>query len=286
VTALPPLNVVVVAYGSPDLLERCLTALGHELPVLVIDNSSSDEVREIAARDSCRYLDSGGNVGFAAAVNLALDVLGPKRGDVLLLNPDAQVGGDVARALQRTMRTDGNKRVACVSPVLSRDDGTAERVEWPFPTPGRAWLDAIGLGSVGRSTGFLIGAALVLRSEAIDAVGSFDERFFLYAEETDWQRRAVNGGWRTYVCRDLRARHSGAGTSSNTAVREATFHASVERYLRKWHGTIGWQTFRAGVLFGAAIRCVVGTKRAANRQRFVRYLRGPVRCSVALGSPL
>jgi GT2 family glycosyltransferase len=281
VTDLPVLNVVVVAYGSPDLLDRCLDAVGNGLQVLVIDNSSSEKAHHIAAEHGCRYVDPGSNLGFAAGVNRALVELGPTHGDVLLLNPDAQLTGEAASAMQAAMRAVGRERVACVSPALTRDDGSAEQVEWPFPTPGRAWLEAIGLGSLRQGHGFLIGAVLLLRSEAIDDVGALDERFFLYAEETDWQRRAANKGWAVHSCRDLTARHSGAGTSADDGRRQALFHASVERYIRKWYGNVGWQTFRVAVLFGAAIRCVVSNQRVSHRDRFVRYLRGPARCAEA-----
>ena len=253
--------------------------------MLVVDNSSSTEVREVVGNHHGRYVDSGANVGFAAGVNRALAELGPAHGDVLLLNPDAQISTEVARSLQEAMRAHGNERVACVSPALTRDDGSQERVEWPFPTPARAWLDALGLGSVQRAPGFLIGAILLLRREAIDEVGAFDERFFLYAEETDWQQRAVRAGWSVQCCSALTARHSGAGTSSDEQARQARFHASVERYIRKWHGTAGWQVFRAAVMFGAGVRWLDTGQRALQRDRFDRYRRGPVHCAALISPP-
>jgi GT2 family glycosyltransferase len=270
------LNVVVVAYGSPDLVAHCLAVLDEGLPVLVIDNSSSEKVRDIAAAHGSRYVDAGANLGFAAGVNRALAELGPTHGDVLLLNPDARVTGEVVRALQEAMHSDDNSRVACASPALTRDEGTPERVEWPFPSPGQVWLEAFGLGNLWTKPQFLIGAVLLLRSEAIDDVGMFDERFFLYAEETDWQRRATNAGWSALVCRRLVASHTGGGTSSDENQRTAASHASAERYIRKWYGCAGWQTFRAGVMLGAGLRWAA-TRRTAQRDRLVRYFRGPIR---------
>ncbi len=54
---LPPIHVVIVAYGSPLLLERCLGALGDGLEVIIVDNSSSEEVSALAERHGCRYID-------------------------------------------------------------------------------------------------------------------------------------------------------------------------------------------------------------------------------------
>ena len=281
----PALSVVVVAYGSPELLELCLEALGSGLPVLVIDNSSRADVHDVVAKHGHRYADAGSNLGFAAGVNRALGELGPAHGDVLLLNPDAQVTSQVARALQHRMRAAGRERVACVSPRLTRGDGSTERVEWPFPTPWRAWLEAVGLGRLRREPGFLIGAVLLLRSEAIDEIGPFDERFFLYAEETDWQRRASNAGYSVLACNELIATHTGAGTSTNIDRREAMFHAASERYIRRWFGTTGWWIWRTGAIVGAAVRCVTGPDRDRQRLRLVAYLRGPERFERATGRP-
>jgi len=276
VTDLPALNVVVVAYGSPELLDRCLRALGQDIPVLVIDNSSSDRVHEVVAAHSCHYVDPGRNSGFAAGVNRAMAELGPGHGDVLLLNPDAEVTGEVVSALQRTMHADGSERVACVSPSLTRDDGSQERVVWPFPTPWRAWIEAFGLGALGTRAGFVIGAVLLLRGEAIDAIGLLDERFFLYAEETDWQRRAASAGWSALTDTTLNARHTGAATSEDSDKREAIFHASAERYIRKWYGPVGWWIWRAGVVVGAGVRALTGPNRTRQRLRLRIYLRGPM----------
>lgn len=276
-TDLPPVHVVIVAYGSPLLLERCLGALGDGLEVVIVDNSSSAEVLALANRHCCRYLDAGANIGFAAGTNRALAELGPDHGDVLLLNPDARIAGEVVRRLQEELRSPGHDQVACASPSLYSDDGVPERVEWPFPSPLRAWFEALGLGFLGPQRGFLIGAGLLLRREAIASLGGFDERYFLYAEETDWQWRAKSAGWSVLFCPGLSGAHTGAGTSADGDHREALFHASVERYIRKWHGDFRWRVFQMAVLFGAGARVVIGPQRSLNRRRFLRYLYGPLR---------
>jgi GT2 family glycosyltransferase len=273
---LSPMHVVIVAYGSPLLLKSCLLALGDGFDVVIVDNSSSGEVSAIAKRHSCRYIDPGTNLGFAAGINRALADLGPDHGDLLLLNPDARIGGDVVRRLQEELRAPGHDRVACVSPSLYGDGGTPGRVEWPFPSPLRAWTEAVGFGFIGPQRGFLIGAVLMLRGEAIASLGGFDERYFLYYEETDWQWRATRAGWSVMLCSELSGFHAGAGTSPDLDRREALFHGSAERYIRKWHGGFGWRVFQAGVLVGAGARTVIGPNRALHRRRFSRYLHGPL----------
>ena len=81
------LAVVVVAYGVPTLLAECLAVLGDQYRVIVVDNSSSADVRAVVNEAAARYIDPGQNLGFAAAVNCALDELDLSGTDVLLFNP-------------------------------------------------------------------------------------------------------------------------------------------------------------------------------------------------------
>ena len=60
------IDVLVVAYGAPELLDECLGAVGRSFPVTVVDNSSSPEVRTVSERHGASYLDPGSNLGFAA----------------------------------------------------------------------------------------------------------------------------------------------------------------------------------------------------------------------------
>jgi GT2 family glycosyltransferase len=277
-----PVHVVIVAYGPPDDLDRCLAALDGTLDVTIVDNSSSAAVAAVADRRVADYVDAGRNLGFAAAVNLALDRLGDEEPrDVLLLNPDATLQPAQIARLHEHLH--GRPRLAAVSPRLAGTDGAEHRVEWPFPSPGRAWLEAFGLGKLPARSSFVIGAALLLRWEALQEVGRFDDRFFLYAEETDWQRRARARGWRSEVCRDVIASHVGAGASSDAPRRELLFHSAHELYLRKWHGRLGWLAYRSAVVVGAALRAALlrSERRREAARRAVLYLRGPVRAAAA-----
>jgi len=137
----------------------------------------------------------------------------------------------------------------------------------------------MGLGRIPSSKRSVIGAVLLLRAEALREVGLFDERFFLYAEEADWQRRATALGWTSAVCDEITATHVGAGTSSDLARRELLFHAAQETYIRKWFGSAGWGSYRLGTVLGAAARAIVlrGTRRSEAARRAKVYLRGPRR---------
>jgi GT2 family glycosyltransferase len=273
----PPVVAVVVAYGAPALLDECLASLSDGPPVVVVDNSRDPEVRSVATRHGARYVDPGANLGFAGGVNAGMS--GRAGADVLLVNPDATVTLEDIDVLCRCLHAE--ERVSCVAPrQVSPTTGDADRVAWPFPTPTGAWVEAVGLGRLRRRPDFLIGSILLLRSSALDEVGDFDEQFFpLYAEETDWQRRACDLGWRARLCDDATATHVGAGTGGDPERREVFFHAGQERYIRKHHGQVGWAVYRAAVLAGAVPRAVFlrGERRTLAAGRLRLYARGPVR---------
>ncbi len=276
-------EVLVVAYGSATLLEQCLGSLCDQLPLIVVDNSSDPQVREVALRHRASYVDPGHNVGFAAGVNIGTVHRGHPAADLLLLNPDASIGPAEVRRLQRALHA--RPDLACVAPAQSSTAGGApDRVAWPFPSPLGAWVEAIGLGRLRRRQDFLIGSVLLLRAAALRDVGSFDEQFFLYAEETDWQRRARDRGWSVALCPHVTAIHLGAGTGGDERARETHFHASNERYIRKHHGTLGWWVYRSGVFTGSLFRTLVlpGARSRTAAFRFRLYRLGPCRAEASL----
>ncbi|MEV7973355.1 glycosyltransferase [Cellulomonas sp. NPDC089187] len=275
-------EVVVVAYGAADALAAALAPLTGRLPITVVDNSGDPAVRAVAAAAGARYLDPGANLGFGAAVNRAwADPLHPGA-DLLLLNPDARI--DLAGVHALSARLHADAQTAAVGARQVDDHGHPSRVRWPFPSPSGVWRQAVGLGLPATDDGFVIGSVLLLRAAALAEVGGFDEAFFLYAEETDWQRRARSAGWALAVADDARAQHTGGGTSTDPRRRETHFHAGQERYLRTHHGALGWQLARLGVIAGALVRAPLpGPTGASARRRLLLHLRGPVRAEATLG---
>ena len=273
-------STVIVAYHGAEALDGCLARLGRADSVTVVDNSSSTEVLDVTSRYGAEYVDAGANVGFAAAVNLALRrLLASTPRDVLLLNPDARLTAEDLDHLVAFLHEPAHEPVGCVSPRLVDSSGREQRETWPFPSPLRMWIEAVGAGRVRHRVDFVIGAVLLLRWEALQQVGELDERFFLYGEETDWQRRAAQLGWRAALCPDVVAVHEGAGSSDDPRRREVLFHAAQETSIRKWYGRRGWWNYRAAACAGAIVRAVMlrGDRRSEAARRARLYARGPRR---------
>ena len=168
VTARRGVEVVVVAYGRPDLLEASLQPV-RSFPVTVVDNSSSPDVADVCERLGVRYLDPGHNGGFGAGVNHALDRRLDPDADVLLLNPDAVIARDDVAAPPRGVARRSHARLRRARP--GRRSRPPEPGLLALSLARRAWLTAAGLGRLAASTGFVIGSVLMMRREALAQVG-------------------------------------------------------------------------------------------------------------------
>lgn len=119
------------------------------------------------------------------------------------------------------------------------------------------------LVAAGDVDGYLTGACLAIRREAWDALGPFDEEFFLYGEEADWQRRAIAAGWRIRLADERGVRHSAQGTVAGDAKASTRssdlVHASVALQLEYHHGAAAADLYAAGA-YG-----IDGLKRALHR---------------------
>jgi glycosyltransferase involved in cell wall biosynthesis/GT2 family glycosyltransferase len=264
--------VVVVAFDSDDVLEPCLSALRGDLDVLVVDNASRPETRVLAEAHHATYMASL-NHGFATAVNLGLTMSAGR--DVLLLNPDARITPEGVSDLQEALH-DPERHLAAVGPLLFGEDGMAQPPDWPLPSPLQVWADAFGLSRRLPFRRFVTGAVLLLRADAVLEVGGFDERYFLYSEEADWQRRAQDAGWDVAVVPAVSSTHIGAATSADSDVRDDHFYRSSHTYTRRWYGSVGASITRVGAVAAAVRRSTLGPDRHAGRRALDRQIR-PIR---------
>jgi hypothetical protein len=87
-------------------------------------------------------------------------------------------------------------------------------------------------------------------------------------------------------CPDVEAEHAGGGSETDLPTQQLRLHSAIERYVRKWYGTTGWSVYRAGTLFGQALRLVVqrGTRRPTTARLARLYLSGPDRAARRAGA--
>jgi len=237
---------------------------GLEAEMIVVDNASSDgSVAAIAEEfPAARLITNRANAGFGAANNQAMAVA---RGEFfLLLNSDAFPEAGAIWELLAFIRE--YPRAGVVGPRLLNADGSLQISCYPFPTPFFAWLENLWLArgyrgwrhdSV-RSVDFVIGACMLVRREAYEEVGGFDEEFFMYSEEADWQRRMNGVGWEAVFMPEARVKHLGGASGAKEEARiNGHFFESLDYYERKHHGVAGLIVFRLAMAVGCGLRTVL-----------------------------
>ncbi len=277
----PRVDVGIVTWNTRDLTVQALRRLldsdqGAELRVLVHDNGSTDgtadAVRELVPEAD--VVDCPDNLGFAAAVNRLF-----ARSDAswfLMLNSDAwPEPGAVAALVAAAQR---HPRAAVVAPRLDRPDGSLEHSTHPFPSVLVAGASALRLQNAWaerrallgawrhdreREVDWAVGAAWLVRREAIEDIGGLDESFFMYVEDLEWCHRARSRGWEIWFTPSAVVVHVGnaSGEQRYGASRTATWTANTYRFYRRHHGAAGTGAYRATNALGALIasaRAVVG----------------------------
>jgi N-acetylglucosaminyl-diphospho-decaprenol L-rhamnosyltransferase len=273
-------ELVIVSYRSSRPLYRLLKAV-EGASVLVVDNAAeADGVRDLTTRHSAiRYLDAGGNVGFAAAANLGAAA---SSADILIfVNPDCLPSPAVLAELTRTLcqRPD----IASCSPALREADGQYSAVGGGWaPSLGRCLLHAIGGNRLLRKggiwvtprhgeifeVGWLAGTCLAVRRSAFLSVGGFDERYFLYNEDMALGDRFRHHGMRQIMRGDLVVEHVGGGSSAVSPVGMWLLRAgSLGRYIDDHNGAAVALCMRTALCAGSLLRAVVFLVIGRNRRR-------------------
>ncbi len=169
-------------------------------------------------------------------------------------------------------------RVAVAGPRLFDSDGAEQRPWWDFPSASLAWSQALGAHRFQRSdftqsadVPFVVGACLLVRTDAFQAVGGFDERYWLYGEEADLCKRLSNEGWRVHYVAEASASHVG-GASAKASPQSVSdqFLRGSDRFVLTHEGPARLVAFRLATLIGAALRLPMlgrdDPRRSARRQ--------------------
>ena len=229
--------MIVLNHNGAGPLERCLDAvegqaLEAEWEVLVVDNGSTDGSQEaVRRRTGVRLVEAGRNLGFAAGNNLGIRHAQGRY--VVLLNNDAYPRAGFLQALLRAAEADA--RVGAVTSKLLFDSrpATIQNAGVLLLDDGAGVDRGSGQPDDGRFAqreevfGFC-GAGALLRRQALDDVGGFDERFFMYYEDLDLSWRLRLRGWSVLFEPAAVADH-GHATSSREWSAFFTFHVDRNR---------------------------------------------------------
>jgi N-acetylglucosaminyl-diphospho-decaprenol L-rhamnosyltransferase len=243
------LSYLVVNTNGGPLLARCLDAIERTTPanadheVLVLDNAS-DDGSAAAARDRphTRLIRLERRTGKAANDSTLLQAAAGRF--CLLLNEDAELCEGAVDALLEALRRD--ERAAAAGAQLLSPDGVPQACAWRLPSVWTALALATFThriatvqsgGNEVREVGWLQSSALLVRRDAAAQAGWLDPEFFVYSDETDFQKRLHDAGWRMLYVPQARAIHHEQLSSDRAAAarRITEFHRGRDRYMRKHH---------------------------------------------------
>ena len=268
-------GVIIVTHNSADDLGRLLPSLpaatkGLRIRTVVVDNASSDDTwAKILAYDAVLGISAGGNLGYAGAINVGREHVGPCD-SLLVLNADLFLEpGSVGALFEALKESDAGVAV----PKILDEEGRLYLSLRREPTLIRALCDACLGSRLGSRPGWsseivhdhavyggtqtvewASGAALLIRDGCDRDVGPWDDReFFLYSEETDFFRRARLAGHRCVYVPNARVLHR-LGGSGRSPELTALMAVNRVRYYEKYHHRTFSGLFRAVVALGEMLR--------------------------------
>lgn len=270
------ISVIVVSWNTCELLRQCLQSIIDEpgvriipagqpsggpapadtlaVEIIVVDNASNDGSAQMVQAEfpQAALIVNRHNAGFAAANNQAA---AQARGQALfLLNPDAYLLAGAMTGLARFLSA--HPEAAVVGPNVLNPDGTWQAAAFRFATLWDLVCEAVFLSVLWprsplfarkelggfnrdavREVDWVQGCALLVRRDVWEAVGPFDEGYWMYVEELDWCRRAKGMGCRIFFTPDARVVHYGkrAVAKARASVLPLGFRSHF-RYYRKFDG--------------------------------------------------
>ncbi len=264
----PALSVIVVTFNGMPWVERCLESVAGAGEVIVVDHGSTDGTLDLVRdrfpqarliEQENRGMGGGNNAGMRVAVGRYF----------LLLNSDAWI---VDNALQELVEfADAHPEAAVIGPRLRNVDGSLQRSVRGFPTLWRLATEYLFLRKLAprtdalnalygggfdhesvREVDWLYGACLLVRREAADAVGLFDEDFFMFSEEVDWCYRFRAAGWKVLFDPGAEVVHVGGASHGGRMYRENV--RGHLRFFAKHHGMAQAERARRLLLLGVRLR--------------------------------
>jgi N-acetylglucosaminyl-diphospho-decaprenol L-rhamnosyltransferase len=274
-------SVVVVTFNSAEWIERCLESVrGYE--TIVVDHGSTDGTLEIVRQKFPEaHVIEQENVGMGGGNNTGMRLASGRY--FLLLNSDAWVLVDAVERLVQFAYE--HPEAAIVGPRLLNPDGSLQRSARAFPTSWRLATEYLFLRKLAprsralntfyeggfdhdevRKVDWLFGACLLVRRDAADEVGLFDEDFFMFSEETDWCYRFHQAGWSVYFYPGAEVVHVGGASHGGRLFAENV--RGHLRFLAKHRGTGEAERARRLLLAGVRLRLLLfrGERRRSYRE--------------------
>ena len=255
------LAIIVVAFNSAESIDGLLASVRTAWPsgepeVIVVDNDSTDNTRELVGAHSDVRLVRQPNAGYAAGVNTGV-AAAPAASAYFILNADVRLGSGCVPPLLAAVAEPGVGIAAplVVTPEGGRQDSLRRQPSLPRAL-GLNWTrvplfsEYVTGDAAYQEPGdvdWALGAALMFSRGCYEAIGPWDESFFLYSEETDFCLRARDRGWRTRFVPDSTVMHQGGGSGRSAATHQMLILNKVRLYARRHSRAAAWAYWAATI---------------------------------------
>jgi len=251
------ISIVIVNYNNKGFTLNCIKSieesafgnLKHE--IIVVDNNSDDNIGQILAWQHPKviFIQNKNNIGMGAGNNVGLKRARGKY--VVVMNPDTLAFPSTFAKLFAYM--EANSNVGVVGPKQYNPDKSVQDscYRWPSlltPFFRRTFLGRLGLSDweikrylmqdynkkTIREVDWLLGSCLFMRTSALKEVGWFDERFFLYFEDTDLCRRFWNKKWRVVYNPEVEIIHNHNRESARYPWYAFFMNMASRQHIKSW----------------------------------------------------
>jgi len=253
----PRTTIIVVSYNRAELLRKSIEALERskdreKIEILVVDNGSSDGSAELETDfPNTRFIRMPRNFGLTKALNVALrSAVGEF---ILLLHEDTEVSPETVSVLAGILENQNDVGAAC--PLLVTPDGHPAPQISSLPAPGRTSLEwrPADPAAGEQTVEYARGAAIVVRSLSLRAMGKIDERYGTYGSDVEISYQVRRAGKRVLLVPAKRVVHHGRTDldSGTRAARDADRILGMAVYLRKRYGIVRGLLYRVTTFLSA-----------------------------------
>lgn len=262
--------VTIVNTNEKEAIKNCLYSFfedtknsGLNIEIVIVDNDSKDGIEELEKEfKNLKIIKQEVNAGFGKSHNKAIENTQAKY--YFVLNPDTLFPENQS-FLQKTYNfMESNPRIGAAGPKIVYMDGSLQYSCFRFPSFWQPIFSRTKFGKKGKGkevadnflmkdfdhnktmpVDWIMGSAMFVRKKAIDEAGEFDDRFWMYAEDSDWCRRMWEKGWAVYYLHDVIIKHAHGRASAkvpgiiNALVKNKyarTHLISWLKYFWKWRG--------------------------------------------------
>ena len=249
------LTVVIVNYNVKYYVGQCIDSVrralqGIDSEIIVVDNHSRDGSVEYLSRlEGVRLIESGHNLGFSKANNIAIRQSEAEY--VLLLNPDTIVAEDSIKKM--LYFADTHPKAGGIGVRMYNDWGTkARESRRGLPSPMTSFYKMVGLcrrmpfhprygkyymgwlpWDAASRIEVVSGACFLIRRKALDEVGVLDEDYFMYGEDIDLSYRLLKGGWENWFVPADIIHYKGESTHKTSFEYVHVFYNAMLIFMRK-----------------------------------------------------